>query len=59
VVERLHGVFVLPDTNAMGEGEHPEPVYNVRFEAGELWGESGGPREKVYLDLWESYLLPA
>ena len=30
-----------------------------RFDGGELWGESTEPKESLYLDLWESYLLPA
>lgn len=34
----------------------PEPVYAVRFEAAELWGEGD---HRVVLDLWESYLEPA
>ncbi len=51
-----HGAFVLPDTNARGEGEQPEPCYGVRFEATELWGEDGDPKQAVYADLWESYL---
>lgn len=59
VVERCHGVFVFPDTNAHGLGEQPQPVYSVRFDAAELWGESAEGRGAVNLDLWESYLLPA
>jgi nitrile hydratase subunit beta len=51
-----HGSFVLPDTNARGEGEQPEPCYGVRFEAAELWGDDGDPNHAVYADLWESYL---
>ncbi len=43
VVERAHGGFVLPDTNAHGAGEHPEWVYGVRFEARELWGADADP----------------
>lgn len=53
---RDHGVHVFPDTNAHGLGEQPQHLYSVRFEARELWGESGGAREAVHLDLWESYL---
>jgi nitrile hydratase subunit beta len=51
--------FVFPDTNASGEGEHPQHVYRVRFEAATLWGPSAEPRSAVYLDLWEVYLEPA
>jgi nitrile hydratase len=58
VIERAYGAFVLPDTNAHGEGENPEHVYSVRFDAEEVWGDSAEPREVVYVDLWESYLEP-
>jgi nitrile hydratase beta subunit len=57
VVELLHGTYVFPDTNAIGLGEQPQPLYSVRFEAAELWGDSAEPRQTVNLDLWESYLL--
>jgi nitrile hydratase len=56
IVHRRHGAHVLPDTNAMGEGEHPEHLYSVMFTARELWGETAVKDDKVYLDLWESYL---
>ena len=58
-IARLHGVDTLPDTNAHGLGPSPQPLYSVRFEARELWGESAEERESVYIDLWESYLAPA
>jgi nitrile hydratase subunit beta len=56
VVRHDHGVHVFPDTNAHFQGEHPQHLYSVRFEAQELWGEEVSPRDAVYLDLWESYL---
>jgi hypothetical protein len=31
----------------------------VRFDAAELWGEAAEASQRVYLDLWESYLTPA
>jgi nitrile hydratase subunit beta len=58
-IHRLHGSHTFPDTNAHGLGENPQPVYSVRFEARELWGDSAEPRGVVYLDLWDSYLYPA
>ena len=58
VVERVYDAFVLPDANAHGEGENPQYVYCVRFDAEEMWGDSAEPREVVYVDLWESYLEP-
>ena len=58
VVERCHGVHVFPDASAHGQGEAPQPLYSVRFEASELWGESAEARESILLDCWESYLSP-
>jgi nitrile hydratase len=58
VIHLVHGVHVFPDSNAHGLGEQPQPLYNVRFEAGELWGEGAQPNQRVHLDLWESYLEP-
>ena len=57
-VVRDHGVFNLQDTDADGYalGEHPQHVYTVRFEAAELWGPQGGPRDSVFADLWEDYI---
>jgi nitrile hydratase subunit beta len=59
MIERLHGAQIFPDTNAHGLGENPQPLYAVRFDARELWGESAEPRQTVSIDLWESYLEPA
>ena len=55
---RAHrGTNVVPDAHAHG-GEAAEPVYNVRFEAAELWGPTDADRSAVHLDLWERYLQP-
>jgi nitrile hydratase len=59
VVDRDHGVWVFPDTHAMGQGPKPQHVYSVRFEARELWGPAAAPRDAVYLDLWDDYMDPA
>lgn len=56
IVHRLHGAYVFPDRNAVGLGQRLEPVYSVRFDARELWGNEAPPRDRVYIDLWESYL---
>ncbi|SDW56947.1 nitrile hydratase [Ruegeria halocynthiae] len=56
---RLHGSHVLPDSNAHGLGEAPEPLYAVVFQASELWAEPEHPADEVVLDLWQSYLEPA
>lgn len=56
IVDRVHGVFVFPDTNAHFRGENPQHLYSVRFGADELWGDDAARRDAVYVDLWESYL---
>ncbi|MEW2917228.1 nitrile hydratase subunit beta [Ruegeria sp. ANG10] len=56
---RLHGTHVLPDSNAHGLGEAPEPLYAVAFAASELWADPEHPKDVVVLDLWQSYLEPA
>jgi nitrile hydratase len=59
VIDRDHGVFVFPDTNAHYLGEKPQHVYSVRFAARELWGEQASQKDSVYLNLWDDYLDPA
>lgn len=59
VIHAHHGGYIFPDTHAHGLGEHPQHLYTVCFEAAELWGASAEPNERIYLDLWESYLEPA
>jgi len=58
-VDRHHGVYVFPDTNASFLGENPQNVYSVRFAARELWGQQASPRDSVYIDMWDDYLDPA
>jgi nitrile hydratase len=58
-VTALRGVWVFPDSNAEGLGEHPQPVYTVGFAGSELWGDAGEPDISVHLDLFESYLEAA
>ena len=58
VIERVHGTFVFPDTNAHGQGEQPQPLYSVQFTAQELWGEEASARDQLSIDLWEDYLEP-
>lgn len=62
-IERIHGVFVFPDTRAAKAGEpveeNPQWLYAVRFEGQELWGPDAEPGASVYVDLWDDYLDPA
>jgi nitrile hydratase len=58
-VERDHGVFVFPDTNAHFQGEKPQHLYTVRFAAREVWGEQAAARDAIYANLWDDHLEPA
>jgi nitrile hydratase subunit beta len=58
-IDRDHGVYVFPDSNAHFLGEKPQHVYSVRFAARELWGEQASPHDVVYVDMWDDYLEPA
>lgn len=58
VILRCHGAHILPDANAHGLGEAPEPLYTVVFPAAELWANPEHPGDEVTLDLWQSYLEP-
>ncbi|MGR6974608.1 nitrile hydratase subunit beta [Streptomyces cynarae] len=55
VVERIQPASVLPDTNAHFQGENPQHVYSVRFDARELWGDGAEPFA-LTAELFESYL---
>jgi nitrile hydratase len=56
VIVAHRGSHVFPDTAAHDRGENPQPLYTVRFEAKELWGDNVTRRDCVYIDLWEDYL---
>jgi nitrile hydratase beta subunit len=58
MIDRRHGVFVFPDTNARMIGEHPQHLYSVRFDARELWGDRADVCAPVYIDIWEPHLEP-
>lgn len=51
--------WIFPDTRAHERGENPQAVYNVRFEARELWGEQAEANTYTHIDLSESHLEPA
>ncbi len=55
-VHAIRGVFDLLDLKVQGILK-PEPVYTVGFEARDLWGDEAESPQRVYIDLWESYLL--
>jgi nitrile hydratase len=49
---------VLPDTHAHFIAENPQPVYAVRFESRDLWGD-GAEDFTVTVDLYDDYLEAA
>ncbi len=54
-IEQFRGFHILPDTNMDGNGP-AEPLYTVSFLCADLWSDAAGRRkDRVYLDLWESY----
>jgi nitrile hydratase len=59
VVACVRASYVFPDSNAHGRGEDPQHLYNVRFDATELWGTSAESSSCVHIDLFEPYLEPA
>jgi hypothetical protein len=59
VIDRDHGVFIFPDTNALFQGKKPQHIYSVRFDAQELWGPDAPSQDKLYLDLCDDYMDPA
>jgi nitrile hydratase len=59
VIDRDHGVFVFPDTNAATRDEKPQHCYSVRFDARTLWGPAAAATERVHIDLWDDHLDPA
>ena len=56
VIDRDHGVFIFPDTNAVFAGKKPQHLYSVRFSAQEIWGPDTASADKVYVDMWDDYL---
>ena len=60
VVERVHGGFVFPDSNAHVQGENPQWVYTVRVRrAGSCGARTPTRRSASSVDCWEPYLEPA
>ena len=53
-----HGAHVFADASAQGRKE-AQHLYTVVFEARDLWPEAGERADRVFVDLWESYLEPA
>ncbi len=55
-VHDYNGAHIFPDLSSLGE-ETYQHLYTIVFEGTELWPESEGRNNKIYLNLWESYLV--
>jgi len=58
VIHVHHGAHVFADESAQGN-EIAQHLYSVVFEASDLWIEARDRKDRVFIDLWESYLDPA
>lgn len=56
IVHKVHGCHVFADDNASGSGENPQWLYNIRFNAKDLWGQPRAQAGFVHVDCWEPYL---
>ena len=56
-IEAFRGWHMLADAGAKGI-DRAEPLYSVSFLARALWLEVTAHEDRIYLDLWESYLEP-
>ena len=58
VIESVAGCHIYPDAHANDEGESPQWLYTIRFDASELWGADAEASTTVCIDAWEPYLEP-
>ena len=56
VISVVHGYHVFPDTSAEGDRETAHWLYNVSFDARDLFGDRGRAGDTISVDLWEPYL---
>ena len=60
VIAACHGAHVFPDSHAVDAGRIPACLYNVRFEAEEIWGVGYAQgNSPVHVDVFEPYLETA
>jgi nitrile hydratase subunit beta len=51
VIERDHGVFVVPYRNEQRLDDESQHLYSVRFSACQLWGQAH-PKDSVVVNMW-------
>lgn len=59
LIDYVHTPNVFPDSVVRGDGEAPQWLYTVRFDARELWGPDAEPDTDISVDAFESYLEAA
>ena len=59
VARKVLGHHVFPDMSGNDKGDHAAWLYQIEFEAAELWGPDANANDRVTLDLWEPYLTVA
>ncbi len=59
MIAKVHGVFALPDSNALRAGRNEQGCYSVCFDARELWEQQGRAGDCLFIDMWDDYLDPA
>ncbi|WP_256372409.1 SH3-like domain-containing protein [Aminobacter sp. MSH1] len=56
-IDKNFGIYVFPDTICHDKGEKPQYLYNVAFDAAELWGVGAKGNDRVYLSIFEDYIV--
>jgi nitrile hydratase len=55
-VIRIYRPQGFQDDEPLSDHSGPQPMYAVRFDGKELWGDQAEANSSVVLDMWESYL---
>jgi len=55
-VEAIRGFHIFPDSVVAGNGDDPQWLYTVVFDAGELWGAQADPSMTLSIEAFEPYL---
>ena len=59
MIEAVRGCHVFPDAVTTGQGENPQWLYTVVFDARQLWGADADPTLTVSIEAFEPYIEPA